>query len=69
MAVLKESRVAVEEDLKARSAALLQNAEEVAQHRAEKSALRYSGLYVHLCLFIIQNPLEMVLFAQQVIEN
>lgn len=50
MAVLKESRVALEEELKARSAALLQNAEEMAQHRAESSALRYSGLCVYLCL-------------------
>lgn len=49
VAVLKESRVAVEEELKACSAALLQKAEETVQHRAENSSLRYSGL-VYLCL-------------------
>lgn len=53
VAVLKESRVAVEEELKARSAVLLQNAEEVAQHRAENSALRYCRLCVYLCLFFV----------------
>lgn len=48
VAVLKESRAAVEEELKGRSAALLQNAEEMGQHRAESSALRYS----HLCVCV-----------------
>ncbi|XP_041790980.1 centrosomal protein of 135 kDa isoform X2 [Chelmon rostratus] len=38
--LLKESREAVEEELKVRSAALIQNAEEVAQQRAESNALR-----------------------------
>ncbi|XP_030628630.1 centrosomal protein of 135 kDa [Chanos chanos] len=40
VAVLKESRVAVEEELKVRSAAMVQNAEETAQQKAESSALR-----------------------------
>ncbi|XP_026161092.1 centrosomal protein of 135 kDa isoform X2 [Mastacembelus armatus] len=38
--LLKENREAVEEELKVRYAALVQNAEEVAQQRAESSALR-----------------------------
>ncbi|XP_023248985.1 centrosomal protein of 135 kDa isoform X2 [Seriola lalandi dorsalis] len=38
--LLKESREAVEEELKVRSAALVQNAEEAAQQRAECNALR-----------------------------
>ncbi|XP_045899417.1 centrosomal protein of 135 kDa isoform X1 [Micropterus dolomieu] len=38
--LLKENREAVEEELKVRSAALVQNAEEVAQQRAESNALR-----------------------------
>ncbi|KAF7690133.1 hypothetical protein HF521_011937 [Silurus meridionalis] len=40
VAVLKERRVAFEDELKARSTALLQNAEETAKHKAENSALR-----------------------------
>uniref|UniRef100_A0A8C2K8Z3 Centrosomal protein 135 n=1 Tax=Cyprinus carpio TaxID=7962 RepID=A0A8C2K8Z3_CYPCA len=40
VAVLKESRVAVEKELKAQSAALLQNVEEATQQRAESCALR-----------------------------
>ncbi|XP_076582514.1 centrosomal protein of 135 kDa [Chaetodon auriga] len=38
--LLKESREAVEDELKVRSAAVVQNAEEVAQQRAESNALR-----------------------------
>ncbi|KAM4629083.1 centrosomal protein of 135 kDa [Polymixia lowei] len=38
--VLKESREAVEDELKARSTVLVQNAEETAQQRAESNALR-----------------------------
>ncbi|MEQ2304804.1 hypothetical protein AMECASPLE_031148, partial [Ameca splendens] len=38
--LLKESKEAVEEELKARSTALVQNTEDVAQQRAEASALR-----------------------------
>uniref|UniRef100_A0A671TTS0 Centrosomal protein 135 n=1 Tax=Sparus aurata TaxID=8175 RepID=A0A671TTS0_SPAAU len=38
--LLKENREAAEEELKTRSAALVQNAEEVAQQRAESNALR-----------------------------
>ncbi|XP_035997365.1 centrosomal protein of 135 kDa [Fundulus heteroclitus] len=38
--LLKESREAAEEELKVRSASVVQNAEEVAQQRAEASALR-----------------------------
>uniref|UniRef100_A0A9J8BN63 Centrosomal protein 135 n=1 Tax=Cyprinus carpio carpio TaxID=630221 RepID=A0A9J8BN63_CYPCA len=40
VAVLKESRVAAEKELKAQSAALLQNVEEATQQRAESCALR-----------------------------
>lgn len=39
--LLKENREAVEVELKVRSAALVQNAEEVAQQRAESNALRF----------------------------
>lgn len=39
--LLKESREAVEEELKVRSAAVVQNAGEVAQQRAESNALRF----------------------------
>ena len=38
--VLKENREAAEEELQTRSSALVHSAEEVAQHRAESSALR-----------------------------
>jgi len=38
--VLTENREAAEEELRARSSALVHSAEEVAQHRAESSALR-----------------------------
>lgn len=44
--MLKESHVAVEKELKTRSAVLLQNVEEATQQRAESSALRS----VHVCL-------------------
>ncbi|KAG7263227.1 hypothetical protein CRUP_036233 [Coryphaenoides rupestris] len=40
--VLKENREAAEEELQTRSSALVHSAEEVAQHRAESSALRLS---------------------------
>lgn len=38
---LKESRGAAEEELEVRSAALVQNAEEVSHQRAEANALRF----------------------------
>lgn len=41
MCLLKENREAVEMELKVRSAALVQNAEEVTQQRAESNALRF----------------------------
>uniref|UniRef100_A0A673B0G0 Centrosomal protein 135 n=1 Tax=Sphaeramia orbicularis TaxID=375764 RepID=A0A673B0G0_9TELE len=41
VSLLKENNVAVEEELKARCAALVQNTEETAQQRAESNALRY----------------------------
>lgn len=41
MCLLKENREAAEEELKTRSAALVQNSEEVAQQRAESNALRF----------------------------
>uniref|UniRef100_A0A8C7GHP2 Centrosomal protein 135 n=1 Tax=Oncorhynchus kisutch TaxID=8019 RepID=A0A8C7GHP2_ONCKI len=41
VSVLKDGRVAIEEELKARSTALVHTAEETAQQRAESSALRY----------------------------
>lgn len=40
MCLLKENREAAEAELKVRSTALVQNAEEVAQQRAECNALR-----------------------------
>ncbi|RXN26604.1 centrosomal protein of 135 kDa [Labeo rohita] len=43
VAVLKESHVAVEKELKTRSAVLLQNVEEATQQRAESSALRHGS--------------------------
>lgn len=49
MCLLKESGEAVEEELKARSTALVHNAEEVAQQRAESNALRFeTGSDVHI---------------------
>lgn len=39
--LLKENKEAVEEELKARSAAVVHNAEEAAQQRAESNALRF----------------------------
>lgn len=39
--LLKEGREAVEQELKVRSTALVQNAEETAQQRAESNALRF----------------------------
>uniref|UniRef100_A0A3B4BWN6 Centrosomal protein of 135 kDa n=1 Tax=Pygocentrus nattereri TaxID=42514 RepID=A0A3B4BWN6_PYGNA len=58
VAVLKESRVAVEEELKARSAALLQTAEETAQQRAENSALRLLQEQMERSLSDIQHRLS-----------
>lgn len=49
VSVLKDGRVAIEEELKARSTALVHTAEETAQQRAESSALRYC-LSVSVCL-------------------
>lgn len=56
--VLKESRVAFEGELKARSAALLQNAEEMAQHRAESSALRLLQEQMEKSLADVQHRLS-----------
>ncbi|KAG7316732.1 hypothetical protein KOW79_020273 [Hemibagrus wyckioides] len=58
VAVLKESRVALEEELKARSAALLQNAEEMAQHRAESSTLRLLQEQMEKSLSDVQHRLS-----------
>lgn len=41
MCLLKESKEAVEEELKVQSAAMVQNAGEAAQQRAESNALRF----------------------------
>lgn len=53
--MLKESRVAVEKELKSQSAVLVQNVEEATQHRVEIGALRSVCLCTitvdgHLCL-------------------
>ncbi|XP_072538741.1 centrosomal protein of 135 kDa isoform X1 [Salminus brasiliensis] len=56
--VLKESRVTFEEELKARSAALLQNAEETVQQRAENSALRLLQEQMEKSLSDIQHRLS-----------
>ncbi|XP_007259577.3 centrosomal protein of 135 kDa isoform X1 [Astyanax mexicanus] len=58
VAVLKESRVTFEEELKARSAALLQNAEETVQQRAENSALRLLQEQMEKSLAEIQHRLS-----------
>ncbi|XP_026800421.3 centrosomal protein of 135 kDa isoform X2 [Pangasianodon hypophthalmus] len=57
-AVLKESRVALEEELKGRSAALLQSAEEMAQHRSESSALRLLQEQMEKSLSDVQHRLS-----------
>ncbi|XP_062858185.1 centrosomal protein of 135 kDa isoform X2 [Trichomycterus rosablanca] len=58
VAVLKESREAVNEELKARSAALLKNAEEMAQQRAESSALRLLQEQMEKSLSDVQHRLS-----------
>lgn len=47
--MLKESRDAVERELKAQSTVMVQNIEEAAQQRAESNALRYVCV---LCILI-----------------
>lgn len=48
--LLKENKEAVEEELKARSAAVVHNAEEAAQQRAESNALRFVlTCYLYYC--------------------
>ncbi|XP_010870556.2 centrosomal protein of 135 kDa isoform X1 [Esox lucius] len=54
VSLLKEGRAAAEEELKARSTALVQTAEETAQQRAESSALR-----------LLQDQMEQSLFDTQ----
>lgn len=51
--MLKESRVAVEKELKSQSAVLVQNVEEATQHRVEIGALRS----VRLCTIIVDGHL------------
>lgn len=53
VAVLKESQAALNEELKACSAALLQNEEEMVQQRAESSALRYIKLIHSLYFYML----------------
>ncbi|KAL1253641.1 hypothetical protein QQF64_015870 [Cirrhinus molitorella] len=58
VAVLKESHVAVERELKARSAVLLQNVEDATQQRAESSALRLLQEQMEQSLSDIQHRLS-----------
>ncbi|XP_027001924.2 centrosomal protein of 135 kDa isoform X2 [Tachysurus fulvidraco] len=58
VSVLKESRVALEDELKARSAALLQNAEEMAQQRSENSTLRLLQEQMEKSLSDVQHRLS-----------
>uniref|UniRef100_A0A8C2K6T9 Centrosomal protein 135 n=1 Tax=Cyprinus carpio TaxID=7962 RepID=A0A8C2K6T9_CYPCA len=58
VAVLKESRVAVEKELKAQSAALLQNVEEATQQRAESCALRLLQEQMEQSLSDVQHRLS-----------
>ncbi|KAJ7986476.1 hypothetical protein DPEC_G00340280 [Dallia pectoralis] len=56
--LLKEGRAAAEGELKARSTALVQTAEETAQHRAESSALRLLQEQMEQSLFDAQRRLS-----------
>lgn len=47
--LLKERREALEQEVKSRSTAALQNAEDVAQERAESNALRSALNQQHKC--------------------
>uniref|UniRef100_A0A9J7ZEZ9 Centrosomal protein 135 n=1 Tax=Cyprinus carpio carpio TaxID=630221 RepID=A0A9J7ZEZ9_CYPCA len=58
VAVLKESRVAAEKELKAQSAALLQNVEEATQQRAESCALRLLQEQMEQSLSDVQHRLS-----------
>uniref|UniRef100_A0A4W4GW01 Centrosomal protein of 135 kDa n=1 Tax=Electrophorus electricus TaxID=8005 RepID=A0A4W4GW01_ELEEL len=58
VAVLSESRVAVEQELKTRAAAMLQSAEETAQQRAESNALRLLQEQMEKSLSDIQHRLS-----------
>ncbi|XP_076873237.1 centrosomal protein of 135 kDa isoform X3 [Brachyhypopomus gauderio] len=58
VSVLRESRVAVEEELKTRAAAMMQSAEEAAQQRAESSALRLLQDQMEKSLSDIQHRLS-----------
>lgn len=46
VSLLKESKEAAEEELKVQSAAMVHNADEVAQQRAESNALRFELLVI-----------------------
>ncbi|KAM3619121.1 uncharacterized protein V6R79_003302 [Siganus canaliculatus] len=56
--LLKENREAVEEELKVRSSVLVQNAEEVAQQRAESNALRLLQEQMEQTLSDVQHRLS-----------
>uniref|UniRef100_A0A8C7PGX7 Centrosomal protein of 135 kDa n=1 Tax=Oncorhynchus mykiss TaxID=8022 RepID=A0A8C7PGX7_ONCMY len=58
VSVLKDGRVAIEEELKARSTALVHTAEEMAQQRAESSALRLLQEQMEQSLFDTQHRLS-----------
>uniref|UniRef100_A0A8C7GFZ9 Centrosomal protein 135 n=1 Tax=Oncorhynchus kisutch TaxID=8019 RepID=A0A8C7GFZ9_ONCKI len=58
VSVLKDGRVAIEEELKARSTALVHTAEETAQQRAESSALRLLQEQMEQSLFDTQHRLS-----------
>ncbi|XP_058612187.1 centrosomal protein of 135 kDa isoform X2 [Onychostoma macrolepis] len=58
VSVLKESHVAVEKELKARSAVLLQNVEEATQQRAESCALRLLQEQMEQSLSDVQHRLS-----------
>ncbi|XP_023855094.1 centrosomal protein of 135 kDa isoform X1 [Salvelinus sp. IW2-2015] len=58
VSLLKEGRVAIEEELKARSTALVHTAEETAQQRAESSALRLLQEQMEQSLFDTQHRLS-----------
>ncbi|XP_051581184.1 centrosomal protein of 135 kDa [Myxocyprinus asiaticus] len=58
VAVLKENRVAVEKELKAQSAVLVQNVEETTQQRAECSALRLLQEQMEQSLSDVQHRLS-----------
>ncbi|XP_051731471.1 centrosomal protein of 135 kDa isoform X3 [Ctenopharyngodon idella] len=58
VAVLKESRVAVEKELKSQSAVLVQNVEEATQHRVEIGALRLLQEQMEQSLSDVQHRLS-----------